>query len=111
MIRGIHHFTVHVRDLAKMKRFYMEAFGFEDPGYEGSWSNDARIDEIVDVPNSAARSAMLIAGNCYLEIFQYSVPKRTTRPPRESRMSMATRISASMSRTSRWKWSGCPSWA
>jgi catechol 2,3-dioxygenase-like lactoylglutathione lyase family enzyme len=75
MIRGIHHFTVHVRDLPRMKRFYMEAFGFEDPGYEGAWSDNAQIDEIVDVPNSAARSAMLIAGNCYLEIFQYSAPK------------------------------------
>jgi hypothetical protein len=52
----------------------MEAFGFEDPGFAGSWSNSPQIDEIVDIPNSAARSLMLVAGNCYLEIFQYSAP-------------------------------------
>lgn len=75
MIRGIHHFTVHVRDLERMKRFYMDAFGFTDPGFAGGWQDNAQIDEIVNVPGPAARSCMLIAGNCYLELFQYSAPK------------------------------------
>lgn len=83
MIRGIHHFTVHVRDLERMKRFYMEAFGFQDPGFTGAWENSPEIDDIVDVPHSAARSVMLVAGNCYLEIFQYSAPRPdASSPPR-----------------------------
>ena len=74
MIRGIHHVTVHVRDLERMARFYIEAFGFQDMNFAGGWENSPEIDYIVDVPGSAARSLMLSAGNCYLELFQYSQP-------------------------------------
>jgi glyoxylase I family protein len=74
MIRGIHHVAVHVRDLDRMLAFYQAAFGFELVGEEFSWSDDKFIDTIVDVPGSAARGAMLRAGTCYMELFQYSAP-------------------------------------
>mgnify|MGYP001820706529 CR=1 FL=1 len=74
MIRGIHHVAVHVRDLDRMLAFYQEAFGFELVGEQFSWSDDSFIDTIVDVPGSAARGAMLRAGTCYMELFQYSAP-------------------------------------
>lgn len=74
MIKGIHHVAVHVHDLDKMLRFYKEAFGFEVVGEPFSWENDDFIDKIVDVPNSAARGAMLRAGNCYMEMFQFTAP-------------------------------------
>lgn len=75
MIRGIHHVAVHVRDLDRMLAFYKEAFGFELVGEAFSWSDDEFIDRIVDVPGSAARGAMLRAGTCYMEMFQYSAPE------------------------------------
>lgn len=75
MIRGIHHVSVHVRDLEKMTQFYCDAFGFEDTGFNGGWADAPELDEIVGVPNSAASSKMLVAGNCYLELFRYSNPK------------------------------------
>lgn len=75
MIRGIHHVSLHVRDLEKMAKFYSEAFGFEDIGFKGGWTQSPEIDEIVGVPNSAASSKMLCANNCYLELFQYSRPE------------------------------------
>ena len=75
MIRGIHHVAVHVHDLDRMMAFYKEAFGFELVGEAFGWSDDAFIDTIVDVPGSAARGAMLRAGTCYMELFQYSVPE------------------------------------
>ena len=75
MIRGIHHVAVHVRDLDRMMAFYREAFGFELVGECFGWENSEFIDRIVDVRNSAARGAMLRAGTCYLEMFQYSAPK------------------------------------
>ncbi|MGL4565562.1 MAG: VOC family protein [Halioglobus sp.] len=81
MIRGIHHVAVHVRDLTRMIAFYREAFGFEIVGQEFSWSNDEFIDRIVDVPGSAARGAMLRAGSCYMELFQYSTPQPESARP------------------------------
>jgi glyoxylase I family protein len=81
MVRGIHHVAVHVRDLDRMVKFYREAFGFELVGEQFSWSNSEFIDRIVDVPGSAARGAMLRAGSCYMELFQYSAPEpSSTRP-------------------------------
>lgn len=85
MIRGIHHMSVHVRDFERMKKFYIDAFGFEAVGYDASWTDSPEIDEVVDVPGSAARSVMLCAGNCYLELFRYSAPvpddtRRSGRP-------------------------------
>lgn len=74
MIRGIHHVAVHVNDLDAMIAFYRDAFGFEVVGEPFEWDNDAFIDTIVDVPNSSARGAMLRAGTCYLEMFQYRNP-------------------------------------
>jgi glyoxylase I family protein len=77
MIRGIHHVAVHVRDLDRMIRFYREAFGFQLVGEPFAWSGDELIDRIVDVPGSAARGAMLRAGTCFVELFQYSAPPPT----------------------------------
>lgn len=74
MIRGIHHVSLHVRDLDRMTGFYCEGFGFADTGFRGGWSDAPELDEIVGVAGSAAESRMLIAGNCYLELFRYSSP-------------------------------------
>src|SRR6202011_3309200 len=83
MIRGIHHVAVHVRDLDRMLKFYSEAFGFAIVGEEFSWRDTPILDQILDVPGSAARGAMLRAGTCYLEMFQFSAPEPvSTRPLR-----------------------------
>jgi catechol 2,3-dioxygenase-like lactoylglutathione lyase family enzyme len=81
MIRGIHHVAVHVHDLDRMMAFYKEAFGFELVGEAFGWSDDEFIDSIVDVPGSAARGAMLRAGTCYMELFQYSEPEPVSDRP------------------------------
>ena len=81
MIRGIHHVAVHVRDLDRMIEFYRQAFGFEVVGEPFSWSDDEFIDTIVDVPGSAARGAMLRAGTCYMELFQFTAPKPVSDKP------------------------------
>jgi len=80
MIRGIHHVAVHVNDLDKMIGFYRDAFGFEVVGEAFGWEKNDFIDRIVDVPDSAARGAMLRCGTCYLEMFQYSQPGGEKRP-------------------------------
>jgi catechol 2,3-dioxygenase-like lactoylglutathione lyase family enzyme len=81
MIRGIHHVAIHCRDMDRMMRFYRDAFGFEVVGEPFSWEDSEFIDRIVDVPQSAARGAMLRAGTCYLEMFEYREPApASTRP-------------------------------
>jgi glyoxylase I family protein len=75
MIRGIHHIAVHVGDLDRMIAFYRDAFGFELVGEEFAWADAPVLDRIIDVPGSAARGAMLRAGSCYLEMFQFSAPE------------------------------------
>ena len=74
MIRGIHHVSVHVRDLGKMIAFYKAAFGFEVVGEHFAWKNEPIVDQLIDVPASAARGAMLRAGTCYIEMFQFEAP-------------------------------------
>ncbi len=81
MIRGIHHFAIHVNDFDRMAKFYKEAFGFEIVGEEFNWANDEFIDTIVDVKNSAARGAMLRAGTCYFEMFEYTAPSPESDKP------------------------------
>jgi catechol 2,3-dioxygenase-like lactoylglutathione lyase family enzyme len=80
MIRGIHHVAVHVRDLDRMIRFYQQAFGFEQvDAFE--WAPMPFMDQILGVPGTAARGAMLRAGTCHLEMFQFSEPAPTVTQP------------------------------
>ncbi|MBB6253318.1 VOC family protein [Nitrospirillum iridis] len=79
MIRGIHHVAVHCRDLDRMIRFYRDAFGFEVVGEPFAWQDAEMIDQLIDVPGSAARGAMLRAGACYMELFQFRAPIGETR--------------------------------
>ena len=74
MIRGIHHVGINCHDMARMQRFYGEAFGFQPVDEGFGWADEPMMDHIVDVPGSAARGVMLRAGTCYLELFQYSAP-------------------------------------
>src|SRR3546814_6203831 len=82
MIRGIHHIGMNCRDLQRMKRFYCEAFGFQPVDENGfAWADAPVMDKIVDVPNSAAKGCMLRAGQCYLELFEYSEPNSEIESP------------------------------
>lgn len=77
MIRGIHHVGVHVHDLERMIGFYRDAFGFELVGEPFAWANEPVLDRLVDVRGSAAKGAMLRAGSCYLEMFEFQAPAGT----------------------------------
>lgn len=74
MIRGIHHVSIHVNDLTRMMRFYQQAFGFELVGDEFAWQDAELLDLILDVPNTAAKGAMMRAGTCYIELFEFQSP-------------------------------------
>jgi catechol 2,3-dioxygenase-like lactoylglutathione lyase family enzyme len=82
VIRGIHHVAVHCRDLDRMIRFYKDAFGFEIVGERFAWENAQIVDQLIDVPGSAARGCMLKAGTCYMELFQFSAPQPQSSDPK-----------------------------
>lgn len=75
MINGVNHIALSTGDLERMCRFY-EAVGFKRV-WDSGWANDARVDSIIGVKGSAAKQAMLRAGNLYLEFFEYSAPLST----------------------------------
>lgn len=75
MIRGIHHVAINTADLDRIARFYIDALGFEPAVDEISWRDNELIDRVIGLEHSAARSLMLKAGNCYLEIFEYTQPE------------------------------------
>ena len=82
MIRGLHHVAIHTPQLERMVEFYRDVIGFTEIS-RAEWSDNAFIDEIIGVPGSAARQVMLRAGNCHLELFEYTAPEpRSDRPLR-----------------------------
>lgn len=80
MIRGIHHVAISTPDIDRLAAFYRDGLGFEEV-MSGGWSDRPIIDELIDVPNSAARQAMFRAGNCYVELFEYSSPTPVEQDP------------------------------
>ena len=74
MINGVHHVAMATQDIDRIVAFYSQHLGFEVIS-EGQWADRPIIDDIIDVRESAARTAMLRAGNVYVEVFQYLNPE------------------------------------
>lgn len=73
-IRGVHHVAIATPDIDRMLAFYRDVLGFTVVS-EGGWEQgNTLIDEIVGLRDSAARSAMLRAGNTHVELFEYAAP-------------------------------------
>ena len=81
MIRGIHHVAIHVNDLDRMIRFYREAFNFELHRPPFDWADEKGMDLLMDVKGTSGRQAVLRAGNCYLELFQFNTPSPNSKQP------------------------------
>lgn len=73
MIRGIHHVALNTPDLERLARWYIDVIGFQEVG-RAEWADNEFIDSLIGVKGSAAKTVMLRAGNCHLEIFEYSKP-------------------------------------
>lgn len=81
MIHGVHHIALHTPNLDRMLEFYSGVLGFEATVPVYRWSDNAEIDATIGVPGSAAKTVMLNAGNCYIELFEYSAPASRDVPP------------------------------
>lgn len=77
MIRGIHHPSLATADLDTLLTFYRDLLGFEQIsgfGWEAGSELSDLAGSITGIANSTARSALLKAGNAFLEIFEYTQP-------------------------------------
>jgi catechol 2,3-dioxygenase-like lactoylglutathione lyase family enzyme len=74
MIHGIHHVALATGQLDRMVDFYCDVLGFEVVYRSGWQKGSVQIDELVGLPDSAARTAMLRSNSVFVEIFEYSSP-------------------------------------
>lgn len=74
MIRGVHHVSIHTRNLDRILEFYEKAFGFVPVVDQIHWSDNAFFDSVIGLSGTAGRLIMLRARNMYLEVWEYSAP-------------------------------------
>ena len=79
---GIHHVAIAVPDIELAHRFYVDILGFEDAKIGGWEAGNEWIDNIVGLKNSAGKSFMCRAPNCYIEVFQYTSPEPAPQDPK-----------------------------
>lgn len=80
MIRGLHHPGITTGNLEPMLAFYRDLLGFQQVsgfGWEAGTEMSDFAGQITAVPRSTARSALLRAGNAFVEIFEYTAPAST----------------------------------
>ena len=74
MIRGIHHTAISTGNLERALGFYRDLLGFEVV-LEFAWPKGSEpADQITGLDSSAAKVAMLRAGNAFVELFEYEAP-------------------------------------
>ena len=75
MINGLHHTAIATHDIDRLVAFYRDVIGFT-PVTTGGWQPGvAQIDAMVGLKGSSAKTAMLQAGNSFLEFFEYQTPR------------------------------------
>ncbi|QIB51202.1 MULTISPECIES: VOC family protein [Pseudomonas] len=74
MINAIHHVAVSTASLDRLAAFYSEGFGFVEEGRVDWEAGEEAINNIMGLPESAARTVMLRLGDMRLELFQFEQP-------------------------------------
>ena len=81
MIHGIDHTAISVPDLDEAVDFYTNVLGFEVES-ESGWPRGAkRVDQLVGLPDSSSKVAMVRLGDTRIEIFEYASPTPNVRDP------------------------------
>ena len=91
-VRRIDHVGITVPDLARARRFFIEALGFR-PGPElGPISGDGNwMSEHLDAdPGAVVRIQILHHANCAIELFGFASPRQNPTPPRRDDVGAAS---------------------
>ncbi|MBU3071251.1 VOC family protein [Aestuariicella sp. G3-2] len=77
MIRGAHHVAISTQDMAQALFFYRDLLGFKEVSAT-SWSSGTDvINQVLDLPDSAAKQIMLKGSNLCIELFEFSNPAQS----------------------------------
>ncbi len=80
-IQGIHHIGVSVPDIEKARTFYIDLLGGTEEVAPLQWRDNAFIDSVVGLKNSAARQFFCRLGNTHIEVFEYAQPRSAPQDP------------------------------
>jgi glyoxylase I family protein len=75
MIHGVHHIALNTGNFDRMVGFYRDVLGFAPDSRDHAWYDSPETDRATGLNGSAARHIWLRAGNCYIEIFEYTAPQ------------------------------------
>ena len=74
MIRDVHHISLSTKNFERLLHFYSELLGLPfATSYDWDSDNPA-ADKVVGLEHSAVKTALLRAGNTFVEIFEYTNP-------------------------------------
>lgn len=77
MIRGVHHISISTNNFDRLLHFYRDLIGLPFAVSYDWDSGSAVADKVVGLQDSAVKTALLRAGNTFVEIFQYTNPVGT----------------------------------
>jgi catechol 2,3-dioxygenase-like lactoylglutathione lyase family enzyme len=80
MIKCIGHVGISTPDIARLTDFYVNQMGCESLG-EAEWPiGTDKIDTVIGLRGSSAKSAMLRLGDVCIELFEFNSPTPATKP-------------------------------
>ncbi len=80
-VQGVHHIGISVPDIAKAREFYIDLLGGVEEVAPMEWRDNAFIDSVIGLKDSAAKQFMVRLGNTHLEIFEYLQPRSASQEP------------------------------
>jgi catechol 2,3-dioxygenase-like lactoylglutathione lyase family enzyme len=80
-VQGIHHIGVSVPDIEKARNFYIDLLGGVEEVPPLEWRDNAFIDSVVGLKDSAAKQFFCRLGNAHIEVFEYAQPRSEPQDP------------------------------
>jgi catechol 2,3-dioxygenase-like lactoylglutathione lyase family enzyme len=80
-VQGIHHIGVSVPDIEKARSFYIDLLGGVEEVAPLEWRDNAFIDSVVGLKDSAAKQFFCRLGNAHIEVFEYAQPRSVPQDP------------------------------